>query len=556
MRGSLPAGWVLALFLVHAGQAPAAPVGVSPGSFSKPILVAGRCPTFLWGAVDGAQALRLEIWEISEAAEPLADPVLQIDLAGSATGWTPSLERCLAPGGRYAWSVREVVEGRTSGGSEARLFAIAGAPSGAEVEEALSVLRRYAAPGPQASGSQTAASAAAAVVHPAPTARRRTSPPAPAASPGNSAVTLATPALSSPSLSVDGQIALGSASDFFRDGEVFLWQSTAANQNLALGSGALAATSSSSRNTAVGVHAMRSPGDPQSGNDNTALGHEALYYATTGGANTAIGRLALEQDTTGSFNTAFGAQALRYQETGTKNTALGEQALFSNTAGSRNTAVGQGALHGATGSDNIAVGYNAGNSVTTGSGNILIGNPGTSGDGVSAGTETIRIGEGQGRTYVAGIYGVAVGSSPEMVYVDDTGRLGSATVSSQRFKEEIRDIGTSSSRLLALRPVSFLRKDARIRAQSRQEFGLIAEEVAEVFPELVIRDADGKPRSVRYQQLSTLLLNELQRQARTVRAQRRSERLLALALAGMFVALAVLGIRGAPGRRLPRRRRS
>jgi hypothetical protein len=172
--------------------------------------------------------------------------------------------------------------------------------------------------------------------------------------------------------------------------------------------------------------------------------------------------------------------------------------------GSNNTGVGAGALHSySSGSNNIAVGYQAGYNVTTGSHNIEIGNAGASTD-----NKVIKIGaEGvQTKTYIFGIYGQSVSGSP--VYVGSNGELGTV-VSSERFKTDIAPMGSTTAKLEKLRPVTFKLKSDRT---GTRQYGLIAEEVAQEYPELVIRDARGRIDGVRYDELAPMLINEMQLQ--------------------------------------------
>jgi hypothetical protein len=204
--------------------------------------------------------------------------------------------------------------------------------------------------------------------------------------------------------------------------------------------------------------------------------------------------------------------------TGSSNTAIGFAALQGGTTGSHNTALGDFTLNDvSTGSGNIAVGADAGENVTTGNNNIEIGNP-----GVATDQNTIRIGAKgtQTRALIAGIYTSPVYGSP--VYVNANGRLGVA-VSSARYERDIHDMGDASARLLQLRPVSFRYKQD---PKGTLQYGLIAEEVERVYPELVTRDDDGKVMGVRYDVIPALLLNEMLKQARD--NQRKDARIVAL----------------------------
>jgi Chaperone of endosialidase len=224
-------------------------------------------------------------------------------------------------------------------------------------------------------------------------------------------------------------------------------------------------------------------------------------------SNTALGTGALSHVTTGSDDTALGFNALNSTAVGIVNTATGENALFSDTTGCHNTATGvQSLVNNTTGNYNVAIGYNAGSNLTTGDNNIDIDNVGLAGEAgiIRIGTKGV-----QTRTFIAGINNapVSIGSP---VLVNANGRLG-IEVSSARFKRDIRDMGAKSDRLMKLRPVTFRYKDD---SAGTLQYGLIAEEVARVYPELVIYGADGKAQSVAYHLLPAMLLNEMQKQIR------------------------------------------
>ena len=255
--------------------------------------------------------------------------------------------------------------------------------------------------------------------------------------------------------------------------------------------------------TGGGTSALR---DNDGGNDNTAYGLEALLRNTSGSGNSAFGSRALVLNTTGSGNTAAGRFAL-FRSTGSNNTAVGAQALRLHETGFDNTAIGTGALGRRTGgNNNIAIGSGAGEFLTGGANNIYIGK-----DVGVEGTEsnTIRIGAfAVARTFIRGIVDAPVNGTP--VFVGVTGQLG-VQVSSGRYKRDIETMGSNSQGLLQLRPVTF--SYSKDLAQKRQ-YGLIAEEVMEVYPELVTRGANGQVEGVQYHQLIPMLVNELQRQQR------------------------------------------
>lgn len=267
------------------------------------------------------------------------------------------------------------------------------------------------------------------------------------------------------------------------------------------GAGNFAMTAAAQGNTALGSTALA---QNYSGHHNTAIGHEALYSNTGGYANAAVGRGALQ------FNTI-----------GVGNTALGYQALSSNIEGLGNTAVGVDALQNSTGPNNIAIGAAAGFNLTgVGQYNIYIGNRGLAGDDF-----TIRVGDSfQTRTFVAGIRGVTtVNANAVPVLIDTAGQLGTAS-SSRRVKQDIRAMGESSDVIMALRPVRF-----RYKAHgpdSPEQYGLVAEEVAEVAPELVASNEDGAIETVFYDKVNAMLLNEVQKQHRQIEAQQERIRTL------------------------------
>jgi hypothetical protein len=317
---------------------------------------------------------------------------------------------------------------------------------------------------------------------------------------------------------------------------------TTGDDNTAIGSGSLFANSTGYDNAAIGASSMSTNttgyGNTASGAYtmvlnttgyyNTAAGFSSLNLNTTGAENTATGFGSLQSNTTGSDNTASGAYSLYFNTTGANNTASGYaslsanttgifntasgiDSLFSNTTGYNNTAVGSFTLQSiTTGTYNTAIGYGAGSNLTTGTDNIDIGNPG----GPALENSTIRIGDSsQTRTFIAGISGVTVTGAAVMV--DSSGQLGVAS-SSIRFKQDVADMGDASSRLMKLRPVTFHYKTD---PDGSVQYGLIAEEVEKVMPELVVKDANGQPETVAYHELPALLLNEIQKEHATIARQ-------------------------------------
>src|SRR6266516_2001120 len=325
-----------------------------------------------------------------------------------------------------------------------------------------------------------------------------------------------------------------------------LRHNTTGSWNVGIGSGTLASNTTGNFNMAIGTDAltkntanfnlaigfrvgfMNTTGNHLTGigagalfsnttaSFSTAIGADALHDNTTGGANTAIGADALGNNTAGNANTANGVQALFTNTTGGGNTAIGYQALPSNTIGGGNTAIGPGALfNNTTGNDPIALGHAAGLFLTPGADNIDIGNNGVAGD-----FDTIRIGSSvQGAIYLAGIAGQIVGAGGTTCYVDNDGKLG-VFLSSRRFKTDITDMAAASEALLALRPVTFHYKP-ELDKTGIPQFGLVAEEVAKLNPDLVTHDAKGDISTVRYEAVNVMLLNEFLKEHRKVEAQDR-----------------------------------
>ena len=289
--------------------------------------------------------------------------------------------------------------------------------------------------------------------------------------------------------------------------------------NTASGYAALFANTTGYDNAATGYAALNSN---TTGTENTATGSLALVSNTTGNSNSAFGYAALNTTSIGSFNAAFGYGAMSDNTTGSYNTAQGSSAAFSNSTGRRNVAVGFRALNDNTaGHGNTAIGTYAGQH-TTGNDNVLVANRGMAGEsqvmrlGVK-GTAGV-VGSGVIRTYIAGIKGVTTSLAGSQVLIDANGQLGTIS-SSRRYKEDIQNMADASDRLLELRPVTFRYKQADATGEHPMQYGLIAEEVAEVFPELVISNEAGQPETVAYHLLPTLLLNQLQKEHRLIQQQ-------------------------------------
>jgi hypothetical protein len=314
--------------------------------------------------------------------------------------------------------------------------------------------------------------------------------------------------------------------------------STTGSYDTGIGFEALTANSTGSYNAAVGAYALA---NNTTGHNSAAFGYAALYHNTTGIQNEAFGDAALAFNTTGNGNAAFGTGALEKNTTGGSSTETGGNSAFGNfalnasttaggnsafgyaaldvaTTGNNNVAVGDAALAKlTTGSNNIAVGVGAGGNLDGGETNdIYIGDSGIAGE-----SGTIRIGYIQNisSAYIAGIYGKSSPNGVE-VLVNGTGQLGTTT-SSRRYKHKIADMGEESALLMKLRPVSFYYKPELDDTQTRQ-YGLVAEEVAKVAPQLVVFDGDGAPQSVRYHFVNAMLLNEVQKQRRLVEEQQKT----------------------------------
>jgi hypothetical protein len=290
-----------------------------------------------------------------------------------------------------------------------------------------------------------------------------------------------------------------------------LSQLTSGNQNTATGLRALNSDINGGFNTATGVLSLFSN---TSGFFNSATGAYSLANNIGGSNNTANGYAALYRNTANA-NTAIGHAALFSNTTGFFNTAAGDSALEDNTGGAGNTAIGYFALHNNTsGGGNIAIGVGSGTNLTAGDNNIYIGNVGLAGD---SNTTRIGIAKTTQRTFIDGIRGVTTANAAIPVLIDTVGQLGT-TSSSRRFKKEIKPMDQTSEAILGLKPVTFHYKSD---ASGTPQFGLIAEEVAEINPDLVVRDESGEIYTVRYDAVNAMLLNEFLKEHRKVQEQDR-----------------------------------
>jgi trimeric autotransporter adhesin len=346
---------------------------------------------------------------------------------------------------------------------------------------------------------------------------------------GSGALLRSTTAYNNTGIGLDALVYNTTGGNNTASGANALFSNTTAGDNTATGYNALYFNTTGEENTASGAGSLYSN---TTGYQNTASGYQALFSNTVGNHNTVSGFEALYSNTNGNSNTADGDLALYSNTTGYHNTASGSNALFSNTTGIMNVAFGLEALYSnTTGSNNIAVGTNAGYHLTLGSNNIDIGNQGVAGE-----SGTVRIGTAGTHiaTYIAGIENAKVTGAA--VYVTSSGQLG-VLASSERYKTAIAPMGANTKKLQQLRPVTFhLMSDS----SGTRQYGLIAEEVNKVFPELVIRDDAGNIQGVRYDELAPMLLNEVQKQQQLISVQAAKIASLERQLAGIQAALVKL----------------
>jgi len=298
--------------------------------------------------------------------------------------------------------------------------------------------------------------------------------------------------------STSGQSTTGwrlSRRQYRAEGQSALLSLTSGTYNTAVGLFSLITDAEGGFNTAIGAGALVA----NAADGNTATGAGALLSNATGFNNTTSGTFALFSSTTGTTNTANGESALLRNTTGSSSTAVGAVALVNNTTGSLNTAIGVGALNAnSTGNSNTALGQNAGNGITTGNNVIAIG---ASGAHVN---NSCFIG------HVRGVQ-TSIGDAVP-VLIDSAGQLGTLS-SCRRFKTDIKPMDNVSEAVLALKPVKFHYKSDKTNTP---QFGLIAEEVAELNPDLIVRDKDGEVYTVRYDQINAMLLNEFLKAHRKV----------------------------------------
>lgn len=303
---------------------------------------------------------------------------------------------------------------------------------------------------------------------------------------------------------------------------------TVSNRNTGVGEAVIVGATPGLDNVAVGYHALNAVAT--GGADNTAIGSRALDVNTSGAANVGVGTDALGANTTGSSNIAMGSDALALMTDGFANIAIGTGVLEVSANDDRNTAIGFKALSNLTsGSNNVALGDNGGGTLVTGSENVYVAS-----SGVAAEDGTIRIGRSfQTRAFVSGIRGVTTGFSNAVnVVIDSSGQLGTVS-SSRRTKQDIEDLGDVGLKLQQLRPVRFRYIKPFADGSQPLQYGLIAEEVEQVLPELVAYGADGLPETVQYHVLPSLLVAEVQRLERARAAMADELRALRDEIAGL-----------------------
>jgi len=306
------------------------------------------------------------------------------------------------------------------------------------------------------------------------------------------------------------------------EGYLALQSLTTGIYNTGIGTYSLLSLTDASLDTAVGAGALFS----DNGGTNTAVGAGALFSNTTGADNNAVGVFALFTNDSGFFDNAVGHGALQSNVDGSQNNALGDLALFSNTSGGTNTAVGDDALFSVTeGNSNTGLGDEAGNGITTGSNNTCIG--AGAGVGIDIGSDIIAIG-----TPAAGIFAnfgptCFIGGINEptgdpgstvAVLIDSNNNLGTSA-STRRVKHDIKPMDKASEVILALKPVTF---KYNYDVKNTPCFGLVAEDVAEVDRDLVVLDKEGRPKTVRYEQVNAMLLNEFLKEHKKVEEQQAS----------------------------------
>ncbi len=288
-------------------------------------------------------------------------------------------------------------------------------------------------------------------------------------------------------------------------GDQALSKNTTGNDNTGVGLFALANNTTGTFSVAVGDNALAGN---TTGGGSVGVGYTALSTNETGSGNVAVGFGAMSLGTSGDYNTAIGNGAMSFSN-GSENTALGDSAM-NHASGSSNIAIGRSAGLNMAGDNNIVIGLYAGQNLTTGANNIEIGH-----EGMARDANMIRLGDPgtQKKTFIAGISGTTVPNGVA-VMVTSKGQLGVAT-SSARYKEKIQPMKDASEAILSLKPVTF-RYKKELDPENTPQFGLVAEDVAKVDPDLVAKDEQGKPYTVRYEAVNAMLLNEFLKEHRKV----------------------------------------
>jgi len=296
------------------------------------------------------------------------------------------------------------------------------------------------------------------------------------------------------------------------------------NFNQTLGYEALLYGAGCTKNVAIGHRALYGNGTNHDSSSNIGIGDSSLYkITTTSTGNIAIGVEAMYNSTASLNVCAIGYHSCRAMTTALYSVALGYQSLASITTASYSTAIGYNSLWQATGEKNTCIGANSGYTITTGTKNIMIGNSadvdtGARTNNINIGgtttpayDDTIQIGfstTSSQKCYIDGIYGITtISGTTNSVLISATGQLG--TISSLKSKKrDIRTMGNYSARIHKLEPVLFKWKPEVCNTDA-QQWGLIADEVNEIFPELARHDKDGNLCSVAYHELTPLILNEV-----------------------------------------------
>jgi trimeric autotransporter adhesin len=276
------------------------------------------------------------------------------------------------------------------------------------------------------------------------------------------------------------------------DGQSALGTLTTGLYNSAFGFLSLLSNTDANFNTGVGAGVLL----VSTASENAAVGAGALFSNVDGSDNNAFGTFALFTNISGSFNNAVGRNSL-LNSTGEQNNAMGDDAMFDNTTGSFNTAIGDDALDAnVDGNSNVAIGDEAGTGLGASVNNcIAIGAPG-------AGTFATL----DNTCFIGSIFDQPVSDvgTQEAVFVDQFNVVG-ISASSRRYKHDIKPMDKASEAILALKPVTFKYNADK---NGRTQYGLIAEEVATVNPDLVVQHKDGEISTVRYEQVNAMLLNE------------------------------------------------